>query len=551
MQYKSNLLHKFITSRQGYPRHMYFGDVMLSVLQNQKLTKFIKSVLLLTGTAIIMRAVSVYFNVYLTGKLGEEGIGLFTLVTSVYSFAITFATSAVNLASTRLVSEALGTNSHMAVRSYMRKCICYSMAFGFGASFLLFSLAPAIGIKLLGDQRTVTSLRFFALTLPCIALSSCLNGYFTAVRRVAKNAAVQFCEQSVRIGVCVFLLTFFMPSDLELACVCVVCGGCSADLLSFIYCFIMYKADMKKHISKAGKDIEKGDSRLLSIALPMALSSYVRSGLVTIEHLLIPWGLRKKGGSNSEALRTYGIIQAMALPIIMFPYALLTPFSNLLIPEVAERNARGDKSGIERVSASAFGFVLVFGIGISGIMSFYSYELGLTVCKSAQAAEYIKMIAPLVPVMYLDTVTDSILKGLDEQLYTMRVNIMDAFLSVIIVFLLVPRIGIYGYIAEIFFCELINASFSVWKLLSVVKFKTKIVMRALVPLVSIVLSTFITRLVFFLFPVGLPLSAFSLTAQVAFTALLYLFLLYCLYRVFSRFFIKKQNSANITEKRLV
>ena len=217
MQYKSNLLHKFITSRQGYPRHMYFGDVMLSVLQNQKLTKFIKSVLLLTGTAIIMRAVSVYFNVYLTGKLGEEGIGLFTLVTSVYSFAITFATSAVNLASTRLVSEALGTNSHMAVRSYMRKCICYSMAFGFGASFLLFSLAPAIGIKLLGDQRTVTSLRFFALTLPCIALSSCLNGYFTAVRRVAKNAAVQFCEQSVRIGVCVFLLTFF-NSDSFIIC---------------------------------------------------------------------------------------------------------------------------------------------------------------------------------------------------------------------------------------------------------------------------------------------------------------------------------------------
>ncbi len=490
-----------------------------------------------------MRAVSVYFNVYLTGRLGAEGIGLFTLVSSVYGFAITFATSAVNLASTRLVSEALGTNSHRAVRSYMKRCICYSLIFGFTASFLLFNLAAPIGIKLLGDKRTITSLRFFAITLPCIALSSCLNGYFTAVRRVSKNAAVQFCEQSVRIGVCVFLLTFFMPSDLELACVCVVCGGCCADLLSFLYSFIMYKADMKKYITKTGRDIEKGDTRLLSIALPMALSSYVRSGLVTIEHLLIPWGLKKRGGSNSEALRTYGIMQAMALPIIMFPYALLSPFSNLLIPEVAERNARGDRESIERVTASAFGFVLIFGIGISGIMSFYSYELGIAVCKSTQAAEYIRMLAPLVPVMYLDTVTDSILKGLDKQLYTMRVNIMDALLSVIIVFVLVPRIGIYGYIAEIFFCELINASFSVWKLLSVVRFKTKIALRALLPLISIVISTFVTRLIFFLFPFGLPLSALSLTAQIAFTALLYLFLLYLMYRFFNRFSVKAYGKA--------
>lgn len=506
---------------------------MLSVLQNKKLMKFLRSVFLLTGTAIIMRAVSVYFNVYLTERLGAEGIGLFTLVTSVYGFAITFATSAVNLASTRLVSEALGQNSHKAVRSYMTRCICYSLAFGFAASFLLFTLAPWIGIKLLGDRRTVTSLRFFAITLPCISLSSCLNGYFTAVRRVSKNAAVQFCEQTVRIGVCVFLLTFFMPSDLELACVCVVCGGCSADLLSFLYSFVMYRFDMKKHIKKTGSDIEKGERKLLSIAIPVALSSYVRSGLVTIEHLLIPWGLKKQGKNNSEALKTYGVMQAMALPVVMFPYALLSPFSNLLIPEIAERNARQDKDSIKRVTSAAFGFVLLFGIGISGILSFYSYELGVVVCKSVQAAEYIRLIAPLVPIMYLDTVTDGILKGLNEQLYTMRVNIMDAFLSVIIVFVLVPRIGIYGYIVEIFFCELINASLSVWKLLSVVKFKTKIILRGLLPLISIVLATFVSRLVFFLFPSGLPLSPLSLAAEIAFTAALYIAIIFLMYRLFT------------------
>ena len=86
--------------------------------------------------------------------------------------------------------------------------------------------------------------------------------------------------------------------------------------------------------------------KLLGIALPVAFSSYLRQGLVTIEHLLIPWGLKKKGDSQQAALSTYGILQGMALPVVMFPYAFLSPFCNLLVPEIAEKRAAGDLLGI-------------------------------------------------------------------------------------------------------------------------------------------------------------------------------------------------------------
>ena len=496
-----------------------------SFLTNKRLISFIKGVLLLSGTAILMRSVAVCFNLYLRRRLGTDGIGLFTLIMSVYGFAVTFATSSINLASTRMVSESLGQGSDLAVRRSMKKCVGYSLFFGFLACVLLFLLSYPIGAGLLGDVRTVSCLRLLALTLPCIALTSAFQGYFTAVRRISKNAAVQITEQAVRVGATMLLLSLTTPGDLESACLCVIAGGTLSDLLSFLYAFITYRIDMRRHITKSGKATGDFNKKLLSIALPVAFSSYLRSALVTVEHLLIPRGLRKLGNSREQALSTYGVMQAMALPIIMFPYALLSPFCTLLVPEIAGRRAAGDKRGINRVSSSAFGAVMIFGIGIAGIMICWSYELGGVIYHSAEAGRYIKLLAPLVPVMYLDTVTDSILKGMDEQLYTMRINIADAALSVMIVFLLVPRIGIYGYIIEIFFCELLNASFSVWKLISIVKVRTALIRRGLLPLVSVIAATSLTKLICGRFITAGAMSVPGLTVHICSTLLLYLFFL--------------------------
>ena len=98
--------------------------------------------------------------------------------------------------------------------------------------------------------------------------------------------------------------------------------------------------------------------------------------------------------------------------------------------------------------------------------------------------------------MYLDGAVDSMLKGLNEQLYTMRVNITDSLLSVILIVILLPLFGIKGYVAVIFITELINTSFSILKLLNLTKIKTPIFKWIIIPVLLISLSTVVTRLLF-------------------------------------------------------
>ena len=67
---------------------------------------------------------------------------------------------------------------------------------------------------------------------------------------------------------------------------------------------------------------------------------------------------------------------------------------------------------------------------------------------------------------------DCMLKGLGEQLYCMRVNIVDSLISIILIFTLLPMYGIRGYVAVIFITELINTSFSILKLINITNIKS-------------------------------------------------------------------------------
>ena len=57
---------------------------------------FLLSGFLLTLAALLMRTISVSFNVYVSGLVGAEAMGLLALIAGVYGFAVTLATSGIH-----------------------------------------------------------------------------------------------------------------------------------------------------------------------------------------------------------------------------------------------------------------------------------------------------------------------------------------------------------------------------------------------------------------------------------------------------------------------
>lgn len=450
---------------------------------------FFKNGLILACCSVFMRAAGVSFNVYITNRVGAEGIGLYGLIMSVYMFATTLASSGVNLAATRLVTEELAKNHFFGIKKSMFCALFYSLTFGLLSAFLIFCFAPQIAEHWLKDMRTLRPLYALAVSLPFISLSAAMSGYFMAVRRIAKNAVTQIFELSVRMLVTIYTLHIFADRGIEQACFAMVLSGSIAEICSCLLLYFLYRHDRLRYHDDCGQ--AKGFlGRLLSVSMPVAVSAYLRSGLVTLEHLLVPIGLKKYGASSSASLAQYGVIHGMVMPVLLFPSALVSAFASLLVPEFAELQTKQKRAGINRIAGRAFSATLQFSIGVAAVFFAFAEQLGMALYKSADAGLFIKFLAPLCVVMYIDGVTDAMLKGLNEQVSSMRYNIIDSAVSVALIYTLLPRYGVDGYVAVIFITELLNAFLSMNRLISVTDFTFSLKKDILRPLLAVCLSAF-------------------------------------------------------------
>jgi len=413
--------------------------------------KFIYNGILLTVVGLVIRAVGLAFSAFLGRTVGAEALGLYTLIGTLYSFAITFASSGVSLTVTRLVAGAVGEGRREEVGRIVLGACLYAILFSGTASLAVFFGAERFAVSLLGDARAERPLRILALSLIPIALSSVLSGYFIGVKRIKRSSAHQVISQFARIALTVFLITRSIGKGVESAVIALCISTSAAELVSFLFALFEYllgaegMAGQRRHFRSVFRS-----------ALPLALSSYVRSALLTLEHVLIPRRLGEYGEDESTALSSYGRLHGMALPVILFPMSPLTSFSSLLVPEFSETLARGDSLRIRRISSEVASSALSYAIPVSVLIYFFSSELGYLLYSSAEAGRYIAYLAPVIPIMYLDHVTDSMLKGIGEHVYSMWVNISDSLLSVILIWLLIPRLGILGYGLVIIIMEAYN-----------------------------------------------------------------------------------------------
>ncbi len=444
--------------------------------------KFFLDGLLLTLVGIAMRSVSMLFGAFTSRAVGAEGIGLYTLVMTVYSFAVTLATSGVSLTVTRLTASAIGEGRADDVGRILRGAVIYASSFGLLATLILFFGSDIISTHILYDPRAALSLRLLALSLIPASLSAVFSGYFVGIRCVAFNAVTQVSAQIIKITLTVLLVTALAPRGLSYAIAALAIGISTTEILAFLIFLVEYLLDLRKR--RARRTSGSSLSAIVRNAGPLALSQYVRSVLLSLEHVLIPRRLLTRGESREEAFGHYGSLHGMALPVILYPMSPLSSFAGLLVPEFAGDAAADNRSRMNRIAERTVNTTLSYSIVMMLFISAFSEELGYLLYRSYDAGHYVAMLAPVIPIMYLDHVTDSMLKGIGEQVYSMWVNITDSLISIILVWILIPRMGIAGYALVIVIMEGYNFLLSFLRLSRHVRYRILPLETLLLPFLS-------------------------------------------------------------------
>lgn len=375
----------------------------------------------------------------------------------------------------------------------MKKCLTYSLFFGVLSAILLSLFANILCIHLLHNKVPSYLFYIISISLPFISMSSALNGYFTALRKNGKNAIARIFEQFIKIFSTAFLLSLFMPSGLEYACLSLVLGEAISEIMSFLFVFILYTIEKKKYTIKDSTNINYMKS-IFKITLPVSITSYVRSGLASLKQLLIPLRLEKFGMDCNTAISTYGLINGMTMPVLMFPEVIINSFSGLLVPEFTYYYTKHNFNRISEIISKIFRITLLFSIGTIGFFIFYSNNISLLIYNNLDIAIYLKILAPLLLFMYLDSIVDNILKGLNQQLSVMKCNILDLFVSITCIYILLPIWGLNGYIFIIFLSEILNSSISILQLKQITHFGFDFRNWIIKPFIGVVFSYLVCTL---------------------------------------------------------
>ncbi len=428
---------------------------------------FLQNAALLTVTSLLLRTVGIFFRIYLSNRIGAEGMGLYQLIVSVYVLASAFAAAGICTAVTRMVTDALCHGDRRTALAALRAAVLVSIGVGVMSALLVSLAAHPISRFGIGDMRAVAALRILTVSLPFMGASSCLKGYFMARRRVNITAHAQLLEQAVRIAVIALLLERGYAVSVASACAVVMVGDVVAESVSCLHLALSFRRDRR--------DLPAGDAvgtnavmtTLMGIALPITATRYLNTALHTVENLLVPSRLAQYTGSRAVALAQFGCLKGMAMPLLFFPSSFLSSLATLLIPEISEAVSLDHQEKVRRAVSRTLHLTLTGAILTGGVFYLYAMPLGRLFYHNDEVGYILRALAPLVPAMYVESMVDGILKGLNQQVSTLKYSLLDSALRLVLVVTVVPRTGMAGFLFVMTVSNVLVAVLNVNRLMTV------------------------------------------------------------------------------------
>lgn len=413
---------------------------------------------LMSLSGLLLRLISIGFQGWLSRRIGAEGMGLLQLVLTVGLFAGTLGSSGIRVAVLQLAARKQGEGDPAGAVAVLRSGMLYGLAVSGTVGLGLILLSGPIAAKLLAEPATAPALRVLGTLLPLSVLCGVLSACYTALGRVREQVAAELLERVFSVGLT--LLFLWMAEGSLPRILCAVVGGAYG---SCVLTVALLWGGIRTRPFR-GSQLRP----LIRLCRPLALNDYLRSGLSSLEQFLIPYGLGR-GDSRRHGLAAYGTISGMVFPVLYFPAAVLYALSDLLVPELARAKARGRKDRVRSLVRRCCRGTGLYAAAFFLLLWSFGGRLGALLYHSARAGAWIRMFSPMVLFLYLDAIVDGMQKGLGQQVWLVRYNSFTNLLDVILLYTLLPRFGIGGFVFTYAFTHLVNFFLSLRRLLLAVE----------------------------------------------------------------------------------
>ena len=390
--------------------------------------KFIKSTLILIIGGFFTKILGMIIKIVLTRLIGTEGIGLYSMIMPTFLLL----NSITQLGLPTALNVLIASNKYN-TKNLVFTSIIISLSIDILIMIFLIISCNFLSSNLLNDSRLTLGLISIGFVLPFITISNCLRSYFFAKERMYPHVITNIIEDLFKLIFIIIGIPFFLSKGIEYAIAFVILSNIFCELSSIII-FMFLIPNFKCNNSEL-KPNKKNITALFKIAIPTTGSRLIGSIGYFLEPIIITFILLKIGYTNKFIVHEYGIINGYVMQLVLLPSFFTSAISQALIPIVSKNYTKGNYKYISKKIKQAIFFCLLIGIPATIIFELFPDILLEFLFNTNKGIEYIKVIAPICLLHYIQSPISSSLQAMNKAKISMTGTLIGMILRTLSLFL--------------------------------------------------------------------------------------------------------------------
>ena len=403
--------------------------------------KFIKSTGILLIGGLLTKILGMFIKMIIARELGPKGLGLYMLILPTFILLINLSQFGFPIALSKLISEDTKNNkklffSNLPIIIFINIVIIVSIII----------TSPYISNNLLHRKDTYISILAMSTVIPFTTISSICRSYFFGKQKMIPHVISNLIEDIVRLT----LIITIIPKIKFLKMKYIICILILFNIISEISSTLILIIFLPKNIKITKFDLKPKKSYIkesLKISIPTTSSQLIGSIALFLEPIILTSTLLKQNYSISYITTQYGIITGYIIPLILLPSFFTLSISQALLPIISKEYANKNIRKVKYIIKIAIIISLLIGISSTIIFLIIPKLLLKTIYNTTQGISYIKILAPICLLQYiqspLSSILDAIGKSKDNLIATIIGTITRTSLLYILSYL---RIGIWTLI---------------------------------------------------------------------------------------------------------
>lgn len=401
----------------------------------------ISTVSMITFFSVITRLFGFIFRVYLSRKLGAEGLGIYQVASSVMGIFMTLVASGLPLVTAKMCASFNHTKQFEQRNSCVTSSTIIAIIISIVSSFGIIIFQPLL-LKMFGS--VVVEL----LIIMCPAL------IFSAVYAVFRGALwgkssffwvsfTEFIEQVIRL-ILTFIMLYSVNNMLKATIITAKSFSITCFFSALIVAIIYFASGGKLKFEK------KFYSSIIKSSTPITGVRIASSLIQPLTATLIPILLIKIGYTASQAMSEYGILMGMTFPLLFAPLSVVGSLSMVLVPKISTLKTCNEYEQIalnieQSLTGSLFLSMLLIPLFLS-----CGDLIGLVLFDNLQAGIYLQLSAVCILPIVLSNITSSILNALSLEVKSFVNYLIGSIVMFVCLFVLTPIIHTSSIIVAFF-----------------------------------------------------------------------------------------------------